>query len=304
MEINNIITILKKMNNKPNEGVILSDLVEKSISMILSDSFDEALNSVALVNNKEDKINVYVKFAMQYGVALTSIGIYNTPIVLKHLNDRYTSIENKVVKNLLKGVLEWIIPNKELRSIINTIKNKDGFTFDEESTYERLFTYIGVKIQIVIIESLRLNFPLSIEQSELNLVIKEMVNVNRRTKKRNELDDFLDIMKSIIEPELEKINDAPKSLITFYQNMNSREIDDLLIPIYKDCLIEISPKTVLRNTKQIKQEKEKLRLAYPLFALVLKEKSWDSKQYMYGNKKGKPDYRQQDQDLRKFIYKI
>ncbi len=292
------------MNNKPNEGVILSDLVEKSISMILSDSFDEALNSVALVNNKEDKINVYVKFAMQYGVALTSIGIYNTPIVLKHLNDRYTSIENKVVKNLLKGVLEWIIPNKELRSIINTIKNKDGFTFDEESTYERLFTYIGVKIQIVIIESLRLNFPLSIEQSELNLVIKEMVNVNRRTKKRNELDDFLDIMKSIIEPELEKINDAPKSLITFYQNMNSREIDDLLIPIYKDCLIEISPKTVLRNTKQIKQEKEKLRLAYPLFALVLKEKSWDSKQYMYGNKKGKPDYRQQDQDLRKFIYKI
>ena len=304
MEINNFLTILDRLKANSKSEVVIGDLVEKSISMLLNESFDEALNTIVVAkNNKKDISLVYVNFALEYGIALASIGIYNTPTVITHLNGKLLKAENEVVQNLLKGVLKWITPSNELDNIFKSIKETEGFTFDEANTQNRLFVYIGLKIQSAIIENLRINFPLSLKQSEINFVVKEIANVNRRKQKSNQLDAFIASMKSIIEPELDKFYEEPKSVMTFYHNINSREIDDLLIPIYKEYLIELTPKIVYRNMKKILQEKEKLRLAYPLFALVLKDKNWNSNQYIYGNEKGKSDFRQQDQRLRKFIYK-
>ena len=305
MEMNNILTILRRINNQSNEDVNLNELVKESHSILLSETFDEALNSIIEVNNnnKKDLRNAYLNFALQYGIMLTSIGINNSPILLNHFNEKLARTDDKVVQNLLKGVLKWIIPTDELNNVISSIQKKEGFTFDEESAYKRLFVYIGIKIQGVIIENLRINFPLSLKQSEMEFIVKVMFNVKRRKQKSDELDEFLALMKSTIEPELEKMYGTPKSIMTFYQNMISRQIDDILIPIYTDCLIELEPKIVIRDKKKILYEKNKLRLAYPLFDLILKNKKWEKTTYLFGKNKGKLDYRRQDQNLRKFIYK-
>lgn len=85
-----------------------------------------------------------------------------------------------------------------------------------------------------------------------------------------------------------------KELLTHLQNIKSKESDKILLQIYFQYYIPINKYDKI-NTK--------LRLLYPLYKLVLKEREWEVKRYMFGKKIGQLDNREIDKIMWKFVFK-
>ena len=263
---------------------VMRKKAELSTRIILNNEFDDAISYIRRMESVEDKNKATINFIEEISKACCDICIFNTPEVIEHLNKFL----------LTKKETKWIIPTNELKKVITDIEENKNFKLDSVMTYLTIQQYLNGKIWIAMIEKFRLRFTLSIEQSYYDFVIQDLKNTDRRLNEKGVFDAIWLKLKTITKPIISILYEEPKELLTHLQNIKSKESDKIMLQIYHQYLSAINKDEKI-NTK--------LRLLYPLYALVLKEREWEVKRFMFGKKIGQLDNREIDKIMWKFVFK-
>ncbi len=259
---------------------------EMSMQNILNNVYDEVYNYVVKMQKGTDKNAAIINFIAELKEACYNICICNTPEVIEHLK-----------KNLLtEKETKWIIPSAELESVLSEIEKNGNYKLNREMIYATIQQYLLGKIWVALIEKFRIRFTISTDQSVFDYMIQDLKNTDRRKSKREVFDTIWTILKSLSKPYVSVLYGVPKELLTHFQNIKSKESDTILLQIYHDYIVTV-------NSDKKEKSNVKLRLVFPLYALILKERNWKVSTFMFGKKKGLPDYRQIDVLMRKFVYK-
>ena len=256
---------------------------ELAIKEILGNEFKNTWEYIQNMTDGKERKMVHYNFIREFALACSKICIHNNPGVIAHLE-----------KTLLtKAETKWIIPTTELFAILKEIKS-NKYLLPPETLY-LIDIYLGNKISVAIVEKFRygsLKYPISPFEN----ITSEVINSKRRKKPKGEFDKALADLEESLKPIS---NTFPpfktvKTVSKLIQNMNSRELDKILLPIYDEAL------SVEKNNPQ----KNKFRALYPLFATVLKDKNWNNDMtILYGGTEKGKDYRKIEQRMRKFIFK-
>lgn len=257
---------------------------EISTKMILNNEFDDAYSYIKKMEYGKDKNNATINFIEELSKACYDICIFNTPEVINHLN-----------KSLLtERETKWIIPSTELEKVLSELENNNNFILDRLMTYATIQQYLHGKIWLAMIEKFRIRFTISNNQSYYDFTIQELKKTDRRLFEKSVFDSIWLQLKKITKPYLSSLYGVTKELLTHLQNIKSKESDKILLQIYFQYYIPINKYDKI-NTK--------LRLLYPLYKLVLKEREWEVKRYMFGKKIGQLDNREIDKIMWKFVFK-
>jgi len=257
---------------------------ETSTSMILNNEFDDAFNYIKKMESGKDKNNATINFIKELSKACYDICIFNTPEVINHLN-----------KSLLtERETKWLIPSTELEKVLSELENNNNYILDRLMTYATIQQYLHGKIWLAMIEKFRIRFTMSNNQSYYDFTLQELKKTDRRLFKKSVFDSIWLQLKKLAKPYLSSLYGVTKELLTHFQNIKSKESDKILLQIYFQYYIPINKYDKI-NTK--------LRLLYPLYKLVLKEREWEVKKFMFGKKIGQLDNREIDKIMWKFVFK-
>ena len=280
-------------NTKNNTNLIANNYLEVmcrkaeiSTKKILNNEFDDAYSYIKKMESGKDKNNATINFIEELSKACYDICIFNTPEVINHLN-----------KSLLtERETKWIIPSTELEKVLSELENNNNFILDRLMTYATIQQYLHGKIWLAMIEKFRIRFIISPDQSMYDYLIQDLKNTDRRKSKKEVFDTLWTNLKSLAKPYISFLYGVTKELLTHFQNIKSKESDKILLQIYHEYLLPV-------NSDKKEKSNVKLRLIFPLFALILKERNWKVTTYLFGKKKGQQDNRQIDITMNKFINK-
>jgi len=275
-----------KMQLMVNFNENMQKYADITTQSILNNEYELAYNYIMKMEKGEAKNNAIVNFIKELSNACYHICIYNTPEVIEHLN-RTILTENET---------KWIIPTTELEKVLSEIEKNKNYILNREMTLMTIQQYLLGKIWVALIEKFRIRFTLSTEQSVFDYLLQNLKNTDRRKNNKEMFDTIWRNLKSLVNPYLSILYGVPKELLSHFQNIKSKESDKILLQIFHDYLLPVSINVKEKNNI-------KLRLMFPLYALILKERKWQISTYMFGKKKGQIDYREIDKIMWKFIYK-
>jgi hypothetical protein len=263
---------------------VMRKKAESSTRKILNNEFDDVFSYISRMESGEDKNNATINFITELSKACYDICIFNIPEVIEHLN-----------KSLLtEKETKWLIPSNELEKVLSELETNNYYILNRIMTYETIRQYLNGKIWLAMIEKFRIRFTISNDQSYYDFAIQELKKNDRRLFEKSVFDSIWVQLKKITKPYLSSLYGDTKELLTHFQNIKSKESDKILLQIYFQHYIPIN-KDEKVNTK--------LRLLFPLYALVLKERKWQPKRFMFGKKIGQIDNRDIDKIMWKFVFK-
>lgn len=259
----------------------------KAEHLIINNYFHDLHKEIQRMPKGDVSKKTTLFFCLQLYKACSDICIINNDTLLEklHSDGLLTEAETK-----------WIIPSTLIDDTLNEIQQNKNFIIIVFPILQLIRIYLSAKLFVSIVERFRTNYTQSSEYSEYALLVQNFKSRRRKKVRLSEFDTQFAELCVTVDPILKDMFSKNRySLISLLENANSRNLDNILLQVYFDFCYLSTACTVKKN--------EKLRLLYPLFALVMKDRNWSVERFKFGEKKGKTDFRAIDQRMRKFIYK-